>query len=484
MEPVGLRRHEPWRAVTTVLLVFISVALAAWTAASADSRLALILPLAAAAGLVLGLLALTRFAVYVQLLLVVRASLDFAQVSWSIGEDDLSFRALDPSSLFAVMFLVTAALWLTAQRRHRGHVHSSPLRRALGAFAAAGLLSIAGSSHPGATSIELLRILAAVMMFAVLEQMMLDAARMRTMLRAVFLSALFPLAFTLVDVASGSPRSETKGDFVRLLGPFNQSNTFGRYLMLLIIFGAAIYPRLDRTNRRIMGLLLGVSSVFLVLTYTRSALIGTVLGLIVIGLLQDKRLLVGLLVGVALFVVVDPSLAARFSELGRDDSVRAIDSRNSLEWRFEQWADVLNLARSNPITGIGLATAQRVTDTQRQPHNDFVRTYVETGIIGFLAYLAVLVTLIRLGWAAAKRAPARSLDRSVGIGFLGCAVAFIAVSFVANAISNVVTLWYFLAFAAAASAVVFRTVRSSEDAPAPGGASRARPLTEQEASLS
>jgi putative inorganic carbon (HCO3(-)) transporter len=478
MESLSLRRDETWRTATTFLLVSISVAVAAWTAASADSRLALILPLAAAAGLVLGVLALTRFAVYVQLLLIVRASLDFAQVSLSTEGDDLSLRALDPSSVFAVMFLVTAALWLTAQRR-REHLHASPLRLALSAFAAAGLLSIVGTSHLGATSIELLRILAAVMMFAVLEQMMLDPVRTRTMLRAVFLSALFPLGFTLVDVLSGSPRSETKGEFVRLLGPFNQSNTFGRYLMLLIIFGAAIYPRLDRSNRRIMALLLGVSSIFLVLTYTRSALIGTVLGLIVIGLLQNKRLLVGLLVGVTLFVVVDPTLAARFSELGGDDPVKAVDSRNSLEWRFQQWAGVLKLSRSNPITGIGLATTQRVTDEQKQPHNDFVRTYVETGIIGFLAYLAVLAALIRVGWAAAKRAPAGSLDASIGIGFLGCVVAFVAVSFVANVISNVVTLWYFLAFAAAASAVVVRNVSSSVDEPAPPGASTARALMQQ-----
>lgn len=460
-EALSLRTHEPWRAVATLVLVSISVALAALTATSADSRLALVLPLAAAAGLVLGVLALTRFAVYVQLLLIVRASLDFAQVSWSAGENDLSVRALDPSSLFAVLFLVTAALWLTAQSRRRGQLPSSPLRRALTAFALAGLLSMLGTSDVGATSIELLRILAAVMMFAVLEQLMLDPMRMRTMLRAVYLSAIFPLAFTLADVVSGSPRSEAKGDFVRLLGPFNQSNTFGRYLMLLIVFGVAILPRLDRTNRRMLAVLLGISSVFLVLTYTRSALIGTVLGLLVIGLLQDKRVLLALLIVVTLFVVFDPTLGARFTELGGEDSVVATDSRDSLQWRFQRWGEILTLSNEDPIIGIGLATTQRVTEEEKQPHNDFVRTFVEMGVIGFIAYVVVLVSLLRLGWRAAKNTPAGSFEQGVGIGFLGCAVAFVAVSLVANVISNVVTLWYFLAFAAAASAVVLR-VRSTE----------------------
>jgi hypothetical protein len=105
-------------------LVSGSVALAVWTSTAGDSRLALVLPMAIAAGLLLGLLALTRFAVYVQLLLVVRASLDFAQVSLSSAENDLTLRGIDPSSLFAVMFLVTAALWLTAQHRRGGHMAS------------------------------------------------------------------------------------------------------------------------------------------------------------------------------------------------------------------------------------------------------------------------------------------------------------------------------------------------------------------------
>ena len=53
-----------------------------------------------------------------------------------------------------------------------------------------------------------------------------------------------------------------------------------------------------------------------------------------------------------------------------------------------------------------------------------------------------------------------SFDRGVVIGFLGCAVAFLAVSVVANVISNVVNLWYFFTFAAAASAVVHRSTRA------------------------
>ena len=35
-----------------------------------------------------------------------------------------------------------------------------------------------------------------------------------------------------------------------------------------------------------------------------------------------------------------------------------------------------------------------LTDKAKQPHNDFIRAYVETGIVGFVAYVAVLVSLV------------------------------------------------------------------------------------------
>ena len=469
--------ERPWAAAATAVLVMTSVVLTTWAATSPGTKVLLVLPLAAAAGFILGLLALTRFVVYVHVLLVVRASLDLAQVGWASSANDLSFRALDPSSLFAVVFLVTAALWLTAQRHTQALMPYSPVRRALVAFFFAGCVSLIGTSDVAATSVELLRVLAAVLMFCVLERLMLEPKTMWSLLRAVYLSAIFPLAFTILDIATGSPRSEIKDGYVRLLGPFNQSNTFGRYLMLLVIFGVAIVPRLDRRSRRFVMAVLGAASPFLVLTYTRSAIVGTILGLIVVGVFQDRRILLGLVVGITLVVLLDPRLGARFAELDQGAPIGAAQPGNSLEWRFQHWSEILTLSTTNPLTGIGLATTQRVTEDARQPHNDFVRTYVETGIVGFIAYIALIVALLQLGWRATRRSALGSFDRSVAVGYFGCAVAFVATSVVANLISNVVTLWYFLAFAAAAAAVVSRQqheLTSSQHDRPPGCPSEAR----------
>jgi O-antigen ligase len=137
---------------------------------------------------------------------------------------------------------------------------------------------------------------------------------------------------------------------------------------------------------------------------------------------------------------------------------------------------VLPLANSNPVTGIGLRVTQFQTDQAKQPHNDFIRAYVETGIIGFVGYVSVMVALVALGRRAVRAAPAASLDRGVAAGFFGCALAFLAVSLVANVISNVVNLWYLVAFAAAASAVVRR--HAQRPVPVAAGGASAPAVTE------
>jgi putative inorganic carbon (hco3(-)) transporter len=460
--------------VITVLAVLTATATAALsgTMAGSSSKLAVILPLTALVGAALSVLALTRFKVFVMCMLVVRSSMDLAKLSGgaegaAVGtaNQQVAARGLDPSSILAMIFIGAAIVWLAAQYRRRGRLPGSPLRRALVVFVAAAAISIIGAAYPAVGALEAMRILAVVLMFVVLEQMMAEGEQpMRQLLLAIYLSLLFPLAFTAFGFLTGHPMSEEKGGFTRITGPFLASNAFGRYLMLMIIFGVAIYPYLeDKRLRRLLAGALTLSSVFLLLTYTRTAIIGVVLGLLVVGLIQSKRLLFGMVVFAICAMLVVPQLSSRFTGLSSSSSFYG-PANNSLTWRFGYWTKVLPLANSNPVTGIGLGMTSRQTDEEKQPHNDFIRAYVETGLIGLGAYVAMLISLLTLGRRAVRASPRGSFARGVGAGFLGCAVAFIADSIMANVISSVVTLWYLFAFAAAASAVVWQRRRREEEA--------------------
>jgi putative inorganic carbon (HCO3(-)) transporter len=444
----------------TVLAVLVAAAVAAFSGlgVGSGSKLAVVLPLALAAGAILTMLAFTRFSLYVMVLLVLRASIDLAKLSdgqtaTATGGAEAAGRGLDPSSLFAVVFLLASAVWLAAQHYRQGALPGSALRRALLVFVAAAAISLPSATNLRAGGLELLRILAAVMMFIVLEQLIVNHAILRRVLLAAFLSLVFPLAYTLSGFVASGPASEVKGAFTRITGPFSTSNVFARYLMLMIIFGVALYPHLGRRLRLALGAALALSSVFLLLTYTRTAIIGTAIGVVLVGALHSRRLLLGLLVlAVCAFLLV-PQLSSRFTQLGESATPADVASRHTMTWRINYWTEVLPLANSSPVTGIGLTSTQFATDEAKQPHNDFVRAYVETGLIGLGAYLAVLVALVALGLRAVRVSPPGTLDRGVAVGFLGCAVAFVAVSLAANVLSNVVLLWYLFAFAAAASFV-------------------------------
>src|SRR5437868_5846980 len=288
-----------WMKVATFAAVFVAVILAAASglAAGEGSKSALVLPLAIGGGLVLGVLALTRFQLYVIVMLISRASLDLAKLSQrTAGTTSVaaSSRALDPSSILAVLFLLAAGVWLAAQYRHQGSLPGSPLRRALVLFLAAGAVSVIGSNNITSSALETLRICAIVAMFTVLEQMITSINKAKQILLAAFLATVIPLVYTTYGFLIGHPKSDLKGGFTRISGTFNQSNDYGRFLMLVSIMGAAIYPQLGRKWRRGMAVMLGLSGIYLFLTYTRSALVAAALGLLVVGVIQSKRLLAAL----------------------------------------------------------------------------------------------------------------------------------------------------------------------------------------------
>ena len=446
--------------VLAALLVCAAGMISGLSVGGANKSL-VVLPLAAVIAVALAVLALTRFAPFVLLLLGTRSSLDLFKLSGSSAGNTATnnaSRGLDPSSMLALLFLAASVLWLLAQYSTGRKLRGSPLRIALLSLVAAGALSVVGSEVPLASGLEVLRILSWVMMFIVLEQLLTSRRALVTMLYAAYASLLFPLGYTIVRLLIGEPPSEVKGSFTRITGPFMQSNTFARYLAFMIVFGVAIYPSLGRRQKQRMLPLLVVSSTFLLMTLTRGAILATVVGVVLVALVQRRKgVLVGFAASSLLAVALVPGLGARFAAVSAGEQLPGgPETGNSLEWRLKYWTEVLPLANRNPVTGIGLNMTQYRTDAAKQPHNDFIRAYVESGLVGLAAYLSVHFLLLRNGLTAVRRSVRGTFEHGVATGALGCAVCFLLGSAGANVMSNVVSLWYLIAFSAAGSYVARR----------------------------
>lgn len=456
--PAGTTGHSLPARLTSVALavVAVSAALVSGVAATDGNRLLVILPLAAVVGIALAVLACTRYAAFVLLLLGARSSMDALQVTTSTpGQPSgasLVSHGADLSSILGVLFLAASMLWLAGRYFSGTYVKASRLTVWLVAFFAAGALSITGSTNIEAGILQGLRIMTAVMMFVVLEQLITDLHRLKAVLVACYASLVVPLAYTLVGLAIGNPASEVKSGFTRLLGTFTQSNDYGRYLAFMLVFGVAVYPHVKGRLRIALTVVLALCATFLVFTLTLGAIGAAALGVLLLAIVQRRKaLVVSLLAAAVIALVAAPGLTARVTDSSTQSQIGGDPTGNSLAWRFSYWADILPLANSNPITGIGLNSTQYMTSSAKQPHNDFLRAYVETGVVGLVTYLGMLVALVGTAWHALRRHVRGTFSHAVSAGALACAVCFVLESLAANVITNVANLWYLLAFAAAAS---------------------------------
>jgi hypothetical protein len=459
-EPV--RSPVPWPLVALGVLVVVSMAVVAGTTfADGGSWLALLIPVFVVAVVALLWLALFNFEWFVLTVLAVRASLD------GIGAGS-GTNGSDPNSLLSLLFLSASLVWLAAgwyedRRLWRTRLEAAALFFGIGAIAATVF-----SQRLSVSAIELARLLSVVVMALVLARLMVTLEAVKRVIAAVFASAIVPIIVTYGAQIAGSPlldrRGAIDGEIDRVSGTFSLANGFSRYLLFLMLMGAALFPHLPKRWKWFMALELAAMGGLMVLTYTRSSWVMLVVGLGIIGWYQSKKMLWGLIIGAFVLAVTVPSVIGRFSDLFEEEAAVTVGAENSLVWRVNYWTDLLPYYLENPFTGIGLRATELVAGREKAPHNDFVRTFVETGTLGFLSYLVLLAAFI---WIArrAMRYARPGWERGVAVGYLSVVVSFLFVSFVSNTISQVVLLWYFLAFSSAAAAVAEFGRRARHDAP-------------------
>ena len=434
----------------------------AYTMATGGPKLLIVIPISILIGLALVVVGVINFQLFAFIVIAIRSSLDIARPdlgnNGAAGIGTASASGLDPAGALAVLFMVASLFWFLARRR--AHATSPPPsihRVALFAFAVAGYLSVIASAKPFVSLLEAVRVSAVAVMLAVMEILIVNRAAIKKLLIAIYLSALVPVGLTLFYIVLHKPQF-TSGGFDRYQGTFSQPNPFAIYLCMLIVMGAALLPNLTPRVRLLMVLVIAGSVVCLYHTYTRSAWVATVIGIVAVAIIGRRKVLGGaifacLIVG----LLAVPTISQRFADLasvaGGGTTVNAQgNTSNSLIWRFSYWATVLPLNKDNPVTGIGLKMSSFLTDQAKEPHNDFLRAYVETGIIGTIAYFVLLFSMIMVA-RQGLRESGPGFDRSIAVGFAGCVIAFVLISIVSNVITEVIVLWYYVAFAAAAYAV-------------------------------
>jgi O-antigen ligase len=228
----------------------------------------------------------------------------------------------------------------------------------------------------------------------------MDRKMARNIIKAMYLSSVIPLTYGLVEMGTGQGNLVTDG-YVRVQSCFNHPAHFSMYLMFM--FCLAYATLLDK-RAKYPFLLFGyicVLILLLVATYTRISWLGTIVCFVYLSWVYGRRryAIMAFVVGAIALPVLGRDILQRMQAIELFlDSSDLTDRNNSMGWRFYFWTHLIDAWQEQPWFGYGTGSSivfgKELMGVWTSPHNGYLRVLYETGIVGFLAFLWVIGTML------------------------------------------------------------------------------------------
>jgi len=377
---------------------------------------------------------------------------------WLVGAFLILFVFWSPISITGAQTAVSFALlfWLVRMFLTKKFcLARNPLNIPIVAFlvaAAIGVIMAVNFKH----SLKAYMTLGWMFIFFLIVNNVKDTIQFKRLVRILVL-------ITTIGGAYGIFQHLTKIDFfgnvkhlrlpmARSTGFFDGPATFGNYILLVlpVVIGLSSYIRIRRKKRwlQLSGLIILTAIIF---SYGRAVWIGLIVGLIFMGILGSRRLLLSILAGIMICSIL--ILALPSSEFAQRVA-GTVKSKHPVGDRTEFWEGSLRILRDYPITGVGWEGFRKVYPRYRpseeeksvsNAHNNFVDVAVDSGLLGLGIFLWLLVTIYKVGFHIFKELEDGYFKGFVW-GFLGSLTAFLiaGLSQYNFGDSEVVMLFYFL----------------------------------------
>ena len=370
-----------------------------------------------------------------------------------------------------VLLLVVALSWLakTAVNKELGIAVKTPLNRPILAYVAATAIAtligyLTGTVAGVGGFFYVLKYVEYFVVYYMVVNNLVDRRQAWRFVTAAFLTAVIVSLIGMTQIPSGQ----------RVSAPFEgrdgEPNTFGGYLLLLMMVAGGIALETLRLRTRAIYLgLLGLMSIPFMFTLSRTSYVGLIPAAAVMAVLSSRRrvmigALLALLVASPLALALFPETVAkrvrytfepergqptvRVGAVGLDPSTSA--RLISVKQAFEGWTH-------RPVFGYGV-TGFAFMDQQ------FARTLVETGLVGFATFLVLIWALLKAG-VGSFRALEVPEDRGLALGFVAGTVGLLGHAIGANTFIIVRIMepfWFF-----AAVVVALPGLAQEETAPLP-----------------
>lgn len=289
--------------------------------------------------------------------------------------------------------------------------------------------------------------------------------------RIVLWSSVIPVLYAFVDLATNQGAMGLHG--FRLQSTFTHPNILAFYLILVIavlLYAVKserfeVSPPMRKALWAYMFLIVGL----LLMTKTRSAWVACFAMFVLYALMFERRYLVYLTLAAvaALFV---PAVQERLLDLGAVNPFDPYARLNSFAWRQLIWEDGLRwMEPVRYVFGYGVSGFAHYSPgffsmsggTRFGAHNVYVQLFFDLGIVGLMAYLALLWGLFR---AICRVAAQDRLGAFVAAALI---VQYAIISGSDNMLSYLAYNWYVWFVTGAAVAVVARRAHAPQAQAAP-----------------
>lgn len=257
------------------------------------------------------------------------------------------------------------------------------------------------------------------------------------------LSSIIPLTVGLYQYITG--KGFYLDGLMRLNSTFVHPNPFGFYL--IIIIGVCLIALMDPAvkHKLLYAAVSGLALFELIFTFTRGAWLGLALVIVIICWKGEpkyrKKIIV---IFIILVLALSPVIIDRFAGL-TSDSVE----ESSLATRLYIWSHMFKAALDNPVLGHGMGSFLNysvvVLNWRIEAHNEYLKMFFETGIIGLACYL-ILIAATTAKTIRTKRDPAR-------VVIFALFASFVAMGLADNIADCLVSQWYLWALIGIASSM-------------------------------
>jgi O-antigen ligase len=254
------------------------------------------------------------------------------------------------------------------------------------------------------------------------------------------------------------------------VGSFVHPSELGKFTALVFVFAFCCFLIGPRGRAKAgWGAYAALTGLIMLLTYTRVVWVAAPFAILIVAVICKRP---------AIPIILFGGAAAVAARVG--DVQKRLSGFSSLDVRQRLWSELVPRVNLGDVPfgfGFGrvqamvqLATVQAGIPFLNQVHNDYLRVFLETGVVGLVLYVATLLGILAISAHALWWLDMTVLGRRLAASLFGCTIVVLITSVTDNLFQRPAIIWTYWALAGAAMQQIYLARKAKAKAKAPASA--------------